>query len=321
MLIRFATKAACATNYGMEGTPGQHGKSVPVYEWSSNGPYWLFPPKKDNGALRTETALEDFKVPEAGASILTKTHCGSRCSFCPPDIYIETRRSFLMNCLSGIRMVPANDEQHVDDKSLKNANAGYRQEFTTYHPALVEKAIHLIRKPFDNVVSRFHHEQKKQKRNNDLQWTNRYSNDPQGFRKWCADGDFFFRSEDSKINWESKGYNPTRMKMHFERVACHAEFFRYVQWHNYAIESVNWLQIPVMFVHYEDYGTDLAGVTDDILEFLNMTRVGDLPSFDSDKDYSDYFSLEERAAASEMMRDVASDASKKLIERYWVQLD
>jgi hypothetical protein len=115
----------------MEGTPGQHGKSVPVYEWSSNGPYWLFPPKEDNGALRTETALEDFKVPEAGASILTKTHCGSRCSFCPPDIYIETRRSFLMNCLSGIRMVPANDEQHVDDKSLKNANAGYRKEFTT----------------------------------------------------------------------------------------------------------------------------------------------------------------------------------------------
>lgn len=73
-----------------------------------------------------------------------------------------------------------------------------------------------------------------------------------------------------------------------------------------------------MFVHYEDYGTNLAGVTDGILEFLNMTRVGDLQSFDSDKDYSEYFSSEERAAAGELMRDVASDASKKLIERYWV---
>jgi len=49
--------------------------------------------------------------------------------------------------------------------------------------------------------------------------------------------------------------------------------------------------------------------------------MGTLPIFDSNKDYSDYFSLEERAAASELMRVVANDGGKKLLERYWVGLD
>lgn len=109
--------------------------------------------------------------------------------------------------------------------------------------------------------------------------------------------------------------------MHFEGVSCHAEFFRYVQWHNLAVESVQKLEIPVIYIHYEDYTTNLQKETDRMLHFLNMTRVGTLPIFDSNKDYSDYFSLEERAAASELMRVLASDSGKKLIERYWVGLD
>jgi hypothetical protein len=338
LLIRHASNATTASNYGMECNPGQDGKSVPVHEWSSKGPYWLHPPtdeisksaEKRRGSIKqqiieysgTETAKSgSYNIPQTGASILTKTHCGSRCTFCPPDKYIETWQSFLINCLSGSRSVPIKDKQHVDAKSLKNANAGYQKEYTTYHPSLVEKAVHLIRNPFDNLVSRFHHEQKEHKKRHDTQWTNRYSNNAHGFRKWCADEDTLFHSTEGKIDWTSMGYNPKLMRMHFKGVACHAEFFRYVQWHNYAIESVKRLEIPVMYVHYEDYTTNLAGVTDRMLDFLNMTRVGALPSFDSNKDYSDYFSLEERAAASELMRVVASDSSKELMERYWVQLD
>jgi hypothetical protein len=238
---------------------------------------------------------------------------------------LETWQSFLVHCLSGARSVPitTNDKHNNIDhvKSLKNANANYQKQYVTYHPTLVEKAVHLIRNPFDNLVSRFHHEQKEHKKRHDTQWTRRYSNDPRGFRKWCADEDTLFRSHEQSIDWKSLGYDPHKMQMHFEGVACHAEFFRYVQWHNLAVVAVQKLDIPVMYVHYEDYTTDLKGETDRMLQFLNLERVGILPTFDSNKDYSDYFSLEERAAASELMRVAASDEGRKLMERYWVELD
>eukprot|EP00956_Cyclotella_meneghiniana_P036125 scaffold121865_cov72-Cyclotella_meneghiniana.AAC.1 len=337
LLIRHASNATTASNYGMECNPGQDGKSVPVHDWSSKGPYWLHPPpSKDNtghygtrgkrkqiiSTSGTETGKSgSFNTPPTGASVLTKTHCGSRCTFCPPEKYLETWQTFLVNCLSGSRSVPITNKDSTDTKSLKNTNTGYQKEYTTYHPSLVEKAVHLIRNPFDNLVSRFHHEQKEHKKRHDTKWTGRYSNDAHGFRKWCADEDRLFRSKEQKINWELIGYKQREIQMHFEGVSCHAEFFRYVQWHNLALESVQQLEIPVIYVHYEDYTTNLQKETDRMLHFLNMTRVGTLPIFDSNKDYSDYFSLEERAAASELMRVVANDGGKKLLQRYWVGLD
>ena len=338
LLIRHASNATTASNYGMECNPGGDGKSVPVHDWSLKGPYWLHPPPEESSSLDeplrknkqiisdsgTETGKSgSYNIPPSGASIFTKTHCGSRCTFCPPNRYMEKWQSFLINCLSGSRSVPIKDQDHpkTSAKSLKNANAGYQKEYVTYHPSLVEKAVHLLRNPFDNLVSRFHHEQKEHKKRHDTKWTERYSNNAHGFRKWCADEDRLFRSHEQQIDWESWGYNPKEMRMHFEGVACHAEFFRYVQWHNLAIEAVRRLDIPVMYVHYEDYVTNLSGETDRILKFLNLTRVGSLPRFDSNKDYSEFFTLEERAAASQLMRAVASDAASELIEKYWVELD
>eukprot|EP00804_Cyclotella_cryptica_P015408 CCRYP_008035-RB/>CCRYP_008035-RB protein AED:0.09 eAED:0.09 QI:715/1/1/1/0/0.66/3/225/393 len=339
LLIRHASNATTATNYGMESNPGIDGKSVPVHDWSWRGPYWLHPPSQDSHGESRNTTEKNLKkqvisgsgtetgksgsynIPPEGASILTKTHCGSRCSFCPPDKYLETWQSFLIKCLSGSRSIPTTTDKDtsVDDKV--HVNVGYQKEYVTYHPSLVEKAVHLIRNPFDNLVSRFHHEQKEHKKRRDTKWTGRYSNDANGFRKWCADEDLLFRSKEQRVAWEELGYDAKKIQMHFEGVACHAEFFRYVQWHNYAISAVQKLEVPVIYIHYEDYTTDLEVVTDRMLEFLNLPRVGILPTFDSNKDYSEYFSLEERAAASELMRVLASDACRKLIERYWVEFD
>lgn len=339
LLIRHASNATTASNYGMECNPGIDGKSVPVHDWSWRGPYWLHPPTQDGfgesrnatgkkltkqviSASGTETGKSGhYNIPPEGASILTKTHCGSRCTFCPPEKYLETWQSFLIKCLSGSRSIPITEDKDTAAYGESHANVGYRKEFMTYHPSVVEKAVHLIRNPFDNLVSRFHHEQKEHKKRRDMKWTERYSNDAYGFRKWCADEDLLFRSKEQRLDWEELGYETTKMKMHFEGVPCHAEFFRYVQWHNLAINAVQKLNIPVIYVHYEDYTTDLEGVTDRILEFLDMPRIGKLPTFDSNKDYSDYFSSEERAAASELMRVLASDGCRKLIVRYWVEFD
>ena len=352
LLIRHASNATTATNYGMEANPGVDGRSVPVYDWSWRGPYWLHPPPSSsldttnngNSAAGGSKQLDSentssgtqigksgyYQIPPNGASILTKTHCGSRCTFCPPKKYLETWQSFLKMCLSGARSVPVDDHDsnNADNaengssnkKELKNANKGFKKEFVVYHPSIVEKAVHLIRNPFDNLVSRFHHEQKEHKKRKDTKWTSRYSNDVFGFRKWCADEDKLYWKEEQRMDWEKWGYSDD-IRRYFEGVGCHAEFFRYVQWHNMALRVVQKLDIPVIYIYYEDYHTNLKGVTDQMLDFLNMTRVGDLPSFDSNKDYSDYFTLEERASASELMRQLVSDGGERMLKKYWVDLD
>ncbi|KAL7538047.1 hypothetical protein ACHAXR_008249 [Thalassiosira sp. AJA248-18] len=344
LLIRHASNATTATNYGMESNIGMDGKSVPVYDWSMEGPYWLHPPQKldaddDATTKKSNDAKEDdyqsgtklgksgtYETPPISASIMTKTHCGSRCAFCHPKRYLETSSSFLKQCLTGSRKVPIQQpgERQSDGRSAKHKNQSkYKKLYTTYyHPALVEKAVHLIRNPFDNIVSRFHHEQKehKKKGNDGAKWTSRYTNDVTGLKKWCADEDALYAEAEASIDWKAWGY-PADITRYFEGVSCHGEFFRYVQWHVMAVRAVELLGIPVLYVYYEDYSTDLKGSTEEMLDFLSLDRVGTLPSFDSNKDYSAYFSREERASASDMMRRVASVRGRDLLERYWVELD
>lgn len=332
LLIRHASNATTATNYGMESKIGPDGKSsVPVYDYSEEGPYWLYPPPAEKighdaddatyvgGDKRGSTKLDksrSYGIPPTSASILTKTHCGSRCAFCPPRRYLETPESFLRHCLSGSRKVKVQTDEKVSKKSLPR----YEKRYSTYHPSLVEKAIHLIRNPFDNLVSRFHHEQKEHKKKNSVEWTRRYSNDVIGFRKWCADEDAIYAAEERSVDWSKYGY-PKGIIKRFEGVSCHGELFRYVQWHVMAARAVDMLDIPVLYVYYEDYSTDLKASTIEMLDFLNLKLAGELPYFDSNKDYSAYFTQEERATASDFMRRVASERGRELLERYWVELD
>ncbi|KAL9190530.1 hypothetical protein ACHAXT_000236 [Thalassiosira profunda] len=335
LLIRRASNFTVATNYGMEGNLGPDGKSVPVDERSAAGPFWLHPPHimqedatsadEREGGYKSGTKLGKsgtYGIPPATASILTKTHCGSRCAFCPPERYLETSSSFLTRCLSGSRKVAVQpDGKGSDGKATRNRKQLTQYEkHSTYHPSLVEKAVHLIRNPFDNLVSRFHHEQKEHKKKGDAKWTQRYSNDVVGFKKWCADEDAVFAAAEGKADWEAYGY-PADLPRYFEGVSCHGELLRYVQWHVRALRAVEMLDIPVMYVYYEDYSTNLKGSTDRMLGFLNLDRVAKLPSFDSNKDYTAHFTQEERAVASHFMQRMANEKGRKLLERYWVELD
>mmetsp|Transcript_37538 Transcript_37538/g.67607 ORF Transcript_37538/g.67607 Transcript_37538/m.67607 type:complete len:541 (-) Transcript_37538:185-1807(-) len=337
LLIRHASNATTATNYGMESHLGMDGKSVPVYDWSLGGPYWLHPPhnrEADDDATNggDENGKEDdyksgtklgksgtYGTPRTSSSIMTKTHCGSRCAFCSPSTYLETSSSFLKQCLSGSRKVAINhDTRTASAKHDKKEQ--YEKQYHTYHPSLVEKAVHLIRNPFDNIVSRFHHEQKEHKKKGQTTWTSRYSNDATGFKKWCADEDALYAAAEDTADWTPHGY-PADLPRYFNGVSCHGEFLRYVQWHVLSIRAVELLDIPVLYVYYEEYSTDLKAATDRMLDFLSLEGVGTLPYFDSNKDYAEYFTREERASASDFMRRVASDAGKELLERYWVELD
>ena len=335
----------------METRVGVNGMSVPIYDWSVEGPYWMHPPEENGDA----DALSESKhkvggssrraknvLPPTSSSILTKTHCGGRCITCPPDKYFETVPSFLQMCLSGSRKVPSSIQQRPSDKKRGSSNSSpslssiiqYKKQYVTYHPAVVERAIHMIRNPFDNLVSRFHHEQKEYKKKNRTSWTDRYSNDVPGFKKWCVDVDSASEIEYSHtIDWNAYGYNQTAILHDIRGVSCHAEFFRYAQWHIRAINVVELLDIPVLYVHYEEYAKDIDDLTDRILNFLNLDRKKgeeELPHFQSNKDYSEYFTREERASASEFMRRLVNSTSggtatsqtaNELLERYLVEYD
>lgn len=203
----------------------------------------------------------------------------------------------------------------------------YRKQHVMYDPAVVEKAIHLVRNPFNNLVSRFHHEQKENPKRGKTRWVNRYSNDVTGFKRWCADEDTISErtNDERSFNWISYGY-PEDIVDYFRGVSCHAEIIRYVHWHLMAISVVEMLEIPVLFVHYEDYKMGVSNATDRMLRFLNLDHVGKkLPEFHTNKDYSQYFTHEERASASDLMRRLVeakhSSEGTDLLERYWVELD
>ncbi|KAL3756139.1 hypothetical protein ACHAWU_005643 [Discostella pseudostelligera] len=340
LLVRVASSSTAATNYGMETRVGADGMSVPIYDWSVEGPYWMHPPSEeeedggDSSSSRPSkkqkgdsTSSRSNELPPPSSSILTKTHCGGRCASCPPDKYLETIPSFLQMCLSGSRKVPSNKER-PPDKTTKSSSSSiqYKKHYVTYHPAVVERAIHIIRNPFDNLVSRFHHEQKEYKKKNRTSWTDLYSNDVAGFKKWCVDVDSMAEIEFDNIDWKLYGYNPTSILHDYRGVSCHAEFFRYAQWHILANNVVELLEMPVLYVHYEEYAKDINGLTDRILNFLNLDREEEeLPTFHSNKDYSEYFTREERASASEFMRRLVdaknSHVARELLERYWVEYD
>lgn len=310
--------------------------TVPVYEWSKNGPCWIHPPIPTSNSIandingskvasKIKTKFE-FGIPPATSSILTKTHCGGRCVQCRPESYLETTKSFLKQCFSGSRSVPYNPNDSNVKVNPKLINGDRMKVYTTYSPQVLNKAVHLIRNPFDNLVSRFHHEQKehaKRVKTSDkyVKWMNRYPNNANGFRKWCADDDSNFLSEEVNVDWEEYGYY-SNIPGIFESVQCHGEFFRYAQWHRRAMEAVRELDIPVHYVYYEDYKHDLKGQTVELLKFLDLPFVRDLPKFDSNKDYSDYFTVEERASATELMKRVlGSEENQKMFERYWVTFD
>lgn len=358
-LVRMATGYTTATNYGFEALVDtiEH-KSVPVYKYSTDGPYWLHPPiesiddigttGKTDSVEKKETKQNVLPVPPSSASILTKTHCGIRCTHCPPYMYMENEETFYQRCLSGSRKVPDNNKKNKSGEMLSRK---YKKEYVTYSPNLINSTIHLIRNPFDNAISRFHHELKEHAKNPSKYqyWIDRYPRNKDGFRKWCNDEYTMYGRDEEEFNWakyfgKEDDEQEKNIIDYFEGVSCHAEMVRYALWHKLALRTVDRLGVPVLYVYYEDYAVDLEGEANKLLKFLNLPRrrkggsddanvVGvdggegndeyvDLPEF-RQSDYSDYFTLEERAAISDLIRQVLKNDTKgiNLLDRYFTGWD
>lgn len=112
----------------------------------------------------------------------------------------------------------------------------------------------------------------------------------------------------------------------FAGVPCRAEFFRYIQWHNHAFTVTQLeLDVPSMVLHYEDYSTSYANVTQELMNFLDLKPVAvaaDLPEFIPHKVYGHYYySKEQTRAIATLVKEFSMKTTWRYLARYFVDED
>lgn len=205
---------------------------------------------------------------------------------------------FLQHCLATNYM--ARNEEGTIVKSVG-----------TYDKELVARAIHLIRDPFDNIVSRFHLRHNRFTKMNDTESLEKYPRSRDGFRAFCNDlSELHSREEEI-----SKFYRDVIDVI--RDVPCYADFFRYIQWHNLAFVTLWDLQIPTLVIHYENYTNNFEYTKDMLIEFLEQTPMHEAPTFVTGKTYRDYFTEDEVRSIAGMFEHLAMDKTWRETMHYF----
>jgi len=226
--------------------------------------------------------------PQSGY-LLTKTHCGGGSS----SINIKVAAAFSERCASD--------------------NGGENKE-KTYSNNLVARAVHLIRDPFDNIVSRFHLQQKKMIKKNQTEKVEMYPLSKEGFRKFCnSRNETKFRTEEA-----SKFYHGISHQV--KNVPCYEDFGHYIQWHNLAFATTKELGLPTMIIHYENYTDNFNQTKDSLLEFLGSTGINEPSPFVTGKSYREYYTDKEIQAVDDMFSKLALDKTLEHTKHYLVPL-
>ena len=284
-LIQDYTNTTTATNYGQEQSPKND--SVPIFSDSKDGPFfrypsWLLPPQ----------------------FILTKTHCGGECDACQDTgskRYIDTIDAFEKACCTGKRIFNKTKIQ------------------TTYSSNVPKRAVHLIRDPFDNIVARLHLKERHWERHhNDTKYKERvdlFNRTKEGFQAYCKFRDInSFKQEFRQRNLSNE------LLEYAKRIPCYAEFIRYTRWHNNAIQLLAKKSIPVLTIFYEDYALDWDSTVNKLLKFLSLHPApgATAEEFILGKHYNEFFSQEEKTAAINLMKALAStELWNLLLRRYF----
>ena len=101
----------------------------------------------------------------------------------------------------------------------------------------------------------------------------------------------------------------------FAGVSCHGELMRYAQRHVLAARAAETLDILVLCTNLENSAKEL-------LDFLGLGIVEKLSRFDSDKDYVACFTGEERAAATNLLRELTGNGTAgRLLKRQRAECD
>jgi len=298
-MVERATNLSTASTYGDEVTD-ERDDTLPIYPQHPQGPFW----KGLSGKLGPSQRFPIRQLPNK--YILTKTHCGGRCVRCSAHKYVVDVGSFLRACQCTFgRLHQEIIEAHVP------ANA-------------IQAVVHLIRNPFHNIVARFHLERQNMiKKLPDL--AERYPLDATGFGRWCQDLDHKYSESDPRV------FDVETLRLLKAVPLCHAEFYKWTQWHNRVIEMMPYLgqhsqnddpnqatAARLLTIHYEDYANDQLNATAErIFDFLEQSPVSELRPFRPLPLYEDHYMASDRRAIQELVRHVATDETWKQIQHYF----
>ena len=263
--------------------------------------------------------------PLPATSLLTKTHCKG---YKYGHKTHSREADFAWACRQGYKKMSSNKQSSVLSSS---------SEIHTIH-----KAVHLIRNPFDNLISRMHNKLNKLKRlskkNNDKSKTQslelRYPNSRQGFLNYCRT----FVDGNTK-----RGSNHQSIKK--RQLPCAMEWVRYVEWHNHAValfekhvppsgESLlqdihseepgedGWV-VDIQSVHrlyYESYSSDYNTTVQGLVDFLHLPTPtpGPFHLFDGgNRTYLHYYTRAEFVRAQQVVQQRATPSCWKALQHYF----
>lgn len=295
-LIHSVSNRVLATNYGHEhfnekGEEERISLSEPLFdgEVGMNGPF----------------RLSKKQVPKNGY-VLTKTHCAGYCfSDCPPNWYIYSADKYLSECTRGARYIPSE-------------NGPEEQIWVQYDPKIVKKAVHLYRNPFDNIVGRFHHERRTNVVQGNHAWVEQYPDNEAGFKAWCRDGDQRF-APIVAFNSERTTFDNSFLDL-ATKAPCYAEIIKYAQWHNNAAAASESLGIPTLNLHIEDFGKDFDGTLENVLNFVELPKLGNTIPYQFNS-YDSYFSKDERTRMASFLKYLSSVHTWDELSRYTKDLN
>jgi hypothetical protein len=320
-LVERASNFSTATNYGNEVTHPKY-DSIPIYEHHEEGPFWE---GTSDQAIQLKRVIRELP----STYVLTKTHCGGRCIKCPASEYlVNTTRQFIYGC-------------------QKTSYRKHSRMITTEYGApmsAIKKLVHLIRNPYHNVVARFHLERKNMIAK-DSSYETSFTYDAAGFQNYCHYLDTTYNSDDKKLlpsHLYKKYFRPNSDTF----IPCAAEFYKWVQWHNYVVQSSTLLgfqsdrtervtietdhdaatttttkqqnSIPVLVIWYENYELDFNHTFTSIMNFLQLPIATEqIRTFRELPTYDDHFTPEQRINVQALIETVAIPTTWKLIQHYF----
>lgn len=296
------SQRSTATNYATEISIA-HGDPVPLLRDNEDD--------INKGPWQRNT---DLPLPEK--RVLCKTHCTGYLDTGSVEESVETFDSFMDGC---------RESYQRRDKSILSAS---RNKLRLYYEiqGLVDSAIHLIRDPFDNIISRMH---LGMRNHHNLAYANltreeldAFMETKEGVTAWCKYVDEQFWKE-NKVTMDMHISNKTLSLLPYDPtpyldVPCHGEFFRYTQWHNLAMDVIRASNLSVHHVHYENYGIAYNRTVDQILNFLGQSREFETRPFVTGKTYRDVFfenSVQHRV--KHLIKEIASDETWALLRGYF----
>jgi Sulfotransferase domain len=195
-----------------------------------------------------------------------------------------------------------------------NETAGSRERvFSSYPPDQLAKAIHLIRDPFDNVVSRFHLERQLPGRE-----AAKFEDSREGFRSYCKSIDNAHKANEKRVIFLSD-----QLLEIMRTVPCHEDFFRYIEWHNLAFFTARDLELDTYVLRYDSYRTRYNETVNELLDFLKLTvhKNGQWVPFYEGYVYSNYFTDNEKRAVAEAFEIMSSSETWKHVRPYFDKLE